>query len=273
MEVVVTGGCSWSDPNYRSTDPVFGGGQGGAKVPEEIFSTSWVEQVDFGTDVKFIHTATSGNSISRSIDDILNILFIEKKVDRVVLGLTEWLRFPLITKCLNVSFSFYVQQKERENKLDTLDNAQRDYGRLCSTFFNDVENLDDWGPDLLTKIMDVNMRKVLTLIEICKARGIKLYIMQVLEGVRPELIGHRFTEWVINHIIESDMWKLISDSKDFTAIGWPFFWEMGGQPAEKLLQKGKGFRREDKIHRISERDAHPNNEGHRIIAEWFNKHV
>ena len=34
-----------------------------------------------------------------------------------------------------------------------------------------------------------------------------------------------------------------------------------------------GMSREDKIHRISDVDGHPNDTGHNIIAEWFHKHV
>ena len=103
MEVVVTGGCSWSDVNY-----------GDGKIPKDIFSSSWVEQIDFGTDVKFIHVGKSGNSISRSIDHIKDVLFREKKVDKVVLGLTEWLRFPLATTCLNVSIAAYAAQMKTD---------------------------------------------------------------------------------------------------------------------------------------------------------------
>ena len=262
MEVVVTGGCSWSDVKY-----------GDGKLPKDVFSSSWVEQIDFGTDVKFIHVGKSGNSISRSIDHIKDVLFREKKVDKVVLGLTEWLRFPLAAGCLNITIAYYVDKMKKEGKWDEFTHGQKETADQAFTYYNHVESIDKLGVDIFKKIIDTNIRQVLALIELCKLKGIELYIMQVLDAVRP-IVGEEYLEQMMGHIIDHEQWNMIANSrKDFTAIGWPFFYPIGGTSAESLLSEGNIWERRNRIHRISHQDSHPNNEGHKIIAKWFNKHV
>jgi len=58
--------------------------------------------------------------------------------------------------------------------------------------------------------------------------------------------------------------KIYDEINEDKFIGWPIFWGIGGYNVEDMLNK---LDPEQKELRISADDAHPNDEGHKIIAQ------
>ena len=263
MEVIVTGGCSWSTPRK-----IFLARKNISKESQKILWNSWVEKLNFSEHQKLIHTGYNGNSVPGSVKKIFDQI-MGKKVDRVVLGISDWYRIDLQTKHIDTSIAFYTAQTMGDGRFPGLHTFEKRYGKKVLKYFTEIEEPDEY---FLKCGIDNTLRHIRMLSEFCALRQIKFHAIQILDPLKVETIGAEKSEMIMNHIVNHEVFKYIEKNpykQDF--LGYPFVCQLGGTAMEDVLRVG--MRREDKIHRISDVDGHPNDTGHNIIAEWFHKHV
>jgi flavodoxin len=255
MEHIIVSGCSFTSPNYKSFIPTH----------DASLYKKWP---DYIPDAKITNVGEDGVSNTHIIENALIELIKADNVDRVIIALSDWWRTQLPQnmyrniRTINPRIVFYDNKSEGA----ALSVITAEHKKYCDA--------NKWYVDMpyvQTYAINETLRSIMTLYSLCKARGVKLDIFQMISGqladalnIDGKNIDHSFALEVMSH-----EWFILLDKLQgkggLSLIGWPFFSCIGGEYANDILEP---------IHRIKPgEDDHPNEEGHKLIWEWYNKHA
>lgn len=246
--MIIIAGDSWSDPNwYSDLDPDFDN-----NFPK------WFDLLN--TDKKVKSIAASGAGQDWMFTQIMNEIQTNSEVKCIVWALSDWLRFRIGDRNFNPQLSYKVKQRNGvKNQYQSQNRLAYEQNRIC-----DITRFDD--EKVMDEAIDKNYTYLAAISEVCRARGIKLVIFQMLYICKVSTFyNYRFTEKFFKHRTHKYLPKLGAE-----LIGWPFVPELGGETVDDLL-----FESEPVKHawRVGNGDMHPNDKGHKFIAEWVNSNV
>jgi len=253
-ECIIVSGDSFTDSNYKSqTDP------------DHISNyQKWPEYISKGT---IINVGKSGaDNVSMINAAIKQIYNTPKKIDRIIIGLTNWYRFALPHNVVNPDWAYNFSTPEMEAEF-----RQNPYMKwlIDSKYYDTNYKFNvgyckeyDWSVihnNVIEYSVEQTLFSIFKIHQLCNLNNIKLHIFQMLFPIvdRKETT-HKFISTLLNN-----KWFTKIDNKEIDLIGWPFFNDIGGTCAEELLSDTK--------YKISNLDHHPNDIGHKLIGNWINE--
>ena len=240
-DMIVIGGCSWSDPNWKCESDV-------------NFDTSfpkWYELLDTDKEIKSIARSGSGNQ--SQIELLINEIKTNDKVTDIILGLSDWLRFSIYHKKINPQLSL------RED----LSDDQKRHAKKQDDIVN-VRNLN-WQ-DYIPASIQTNLTYLHALSDVCDKHNILLHVFQMLRvsGINDHVDSKYYKSLCTHPLFD----KLEDTNMDL--IGLPWIEWLNGVNMNHYIHENEPH---DKAWRVSEHDMHPNKHGHQAIADYINKNI
>jgi hypothetical protein len=258
MEHVIVSGCSFTDKDFFSQ-----------QNPEyNCDYKKWPEYID--VDCHITNVAKSGFGNTQIVQSALTEIASTDNVDRVVIALSDWFRFGTpqnnCGRLLGTTINPYLADSHKKNldkNIIELRNAhtviKEKSLELCNYLDIDIEN-----HNVCRYTAHQTLLNIWILHEICKSKNIKLHVFQLHNCEWNKFSMQRLAK----EILQNPIFKKLDDISNIDLIGWPFVESLGGICVEnKLLPKF------DSRYRISAKDAHPNEYGHKVIGEWFNENA
>lgn len=236
---VVVSGCSFTDPRFVS------------KVyPDYDCNFSrWPDYVGDYYDWNIINVARSGAGNDYLIENALNAIFTNNKIDKCVLALTEWHRFHVLRYLYNPKLYFHFKEDS-----GFFEGWKTPYNKYHESYLTEKTLF-------LLKIM----------IEICEARDIELIVFQIIrpasgnEYLSFRELGNVLVKSPHFHSIE----KHLKQNPKLHFLGWPFYEELLGYNFDKKHLWNRGEDGMLPAWRIGPEDYHPNALGHKLLAKSF----
>tara|TARA_B110000285_G_scaffold148380_1_gene165607 strand:- start:3176 stop:4105 length:930 start_codon:yes stop_codon:yes gene_type:complete len=272
--LLITGGCSYSDPEFRSCivcDDLHEEDRGGWPM--------WPELVGKRLGLDVINTASSGRGNDYIFNTVLNkILSYKDDIDTVMVMWSEYDRFTIGA---NTQGGFPILPISHAAQLFNQVSYTMDADADIHTMFNKNHISPDYAPhfvcdylnniDSLTHIFESTYDKMICLNELCDKFGIKIYHFNSLTPMAEDQIGG-----IINEYNKKQAWSmrgllysLNKSSLRFNTLneydnilGFPFMSELGGFTIVDLLREG-GW---DDL-TINPIDGHPNPAGQEFISK------
>lgn len=242
MKKILIGGCSWSDPNYKSRfHPDY----------DNSFK-KWWEYLD--GDTKSIGVSGAGNE--HIIKKIINHIFSEE-VDMVVIGLSNWLRFTVLGHRINPQFLYRCDMPgSNMTDIDMMEARRQNSWMDVLKFPADI---------VIENSLENNFLMLKILAEICSNRKIELYVFQMLDqcNVGSKKFNRRFFNEYVSNDHFHNLWDL--DDPYVNLLGFPFRKHIGGYGLFEDFYKSPFYTNMT----ISDVDPHPNELGHKFIGEWL----
>lgn len=269
-EVIIIGGDSWSDVNFKSVE-----------APEGV-GVIWSDFLGF-EDATFIHTGRCGACNTRIVNRVLDAIYREPKVDRVIIGLSDWLRFTSLDISANPRWTIWVNSiSNKVNKTTRLDlkkstkivaiqNNFEKNGRsqkpLVDMFHGNGDNKMRLAKYSNIAIDD-HLRSLWTLVNICQSKGIKLDIFQMLvpfsyhfhDPRQEKKLNDEILKFFISHPLFKKLELVDNTDTGVNLIDWPWDPSIGGGNVDSMFSNEL---------RISDKDSHPNALGHEFIGKWI----
>lgn len=287
--VMIAGGCSYTDPNNWNRD-VYNVEKHDA-WPQVLADTI---KCNHGIDYEVINTAHSGSSLGKSIDRIHRAIFPPKGGPKphpenlIVLGVTDWWREwstwtehdynPPVSYMHMVNHAIKKGEHKQVELQDWItNNPESEKHRLDEAEAMGIKPfLTEWLPKFYTnneyrkRRIHHAFQQIYNLINMGKALGFKVLIYQLLDPLPTHdhyLINWKIDNplkediepWIISHLHEVFLYNVLRKEKSI--IGFPFFDFLGGSNYTRNLWNEE--------YNICFGDAHPNQLGHRVIAEEF----
>jgi hypothetical protein len=242
MRQLVAGGCSFTQHDILPT-----------KVDPTITSEMWdfvrwpahLAKLLSLTPINLGQSGTSNSAISSAIFNHINIH--HKDIGLVVVLWTSWHRLnPLdLSICLNPAMAYNIAE---------MDNPNFDKDRKMHSILKDTTS---WNKEhFVNDVVLHNIKQFFCVESICKKYSIPYIFMQ---GIHPiDCIKEFWDTFFINNkrvlqsITKYEQWF---DYSRF--VGWPIYHEMGGFYVNNMNCP------------MSTKDAHPNEIGHKKIAQQF----
>jgi hypothetical protein len=262
MPKLISLGCSWTDQNFESNE-TFG-----------IETWPHVLGKKLGYDVINLGIAGSGNSsiMKQGIDGITKY-----KPDMICVAWTSHGRLDFWNVKHFLPFNLFLKD------IKTYKTKRRPdfYFQMAEDL---VQNLIGFGNDKY--IPDDFFRNMYVLNTIAETHSIPIYFTSakklwdlsyydwdVCDEEQEENISQPIKKQYQNFLndwVESSYFGEFDKPKyKDRLIGWPWFEEMGGYTMSTVLTDGQN----NKTHRISPTNGHPNQEGHNLIANEFFKKI
>lgn len=265
--VLLVGGCSYTDKNFTTSAPDF-------KMPDKTWPM-WPEYLASSFGMEHINVARCGYDNFSIFQTVLkSIVLNEKRIGAVVVLWSGWDRsllfnmFPFVT--LN-SFNSIIEKKESWTLPQFLVESKLNEG------FYDYLNSKWWdGPSFLRDSVNNTLSLMYTLATICESKGIKYLFYQ---GVAPMEYG------ALNYIVKlSGKISNINEKEIFDEIrkcpysgelekrkskilGWPFLSTCGGHFLDHIRYRNRDIFPD--LMKVSNLDFHPNADAQPIIANLF----
>lgn len=254
MEKILVSGDSFSDPNYMSHHKT-----------NYIHKVTWPDMLDG----KVTNVAVSGQCNPGMIAGALHQIYRDKP-DRVIIALSCWSRFTAAAHTINPLFLFHNTHRDITTwNFSELDNEEYEkqlkwLSGMIKSNKSPEESILDFvyknTPYLIWKTaLDLN-----TLACVCEQQGIKLHIFQMLNPFGVPHKHKKLYRYFSTQLIASDLFMSLYDHK-VDLIGYPWISNAGGFNIDDDI-----LSREEGKHRVGDGDAHPNEQGHRLIGDWFN---
>ncbi|MDA7701592.1 hypothetical protein N8864_04035 [Gammaproteobacteria bacterium] len=256
MEKILVSGDSFTDPNYKSHH---------TKNYKHKFT--WPDKLDGQVTNVAVSGQCNPGMIARALDQIYH-----DKPDRVIIALSCWSRFTASVHRINPLFLFHnannaykhwdfseLDKQEYEKQLKHMSGMMK-FSDKTTTPEECIRGFLQYNiPYFVWKTsLDLN-----TLALVCEHQGIKLHVFQMLHpfGV-PNKYQYIYNEFS-NQLIACDLFMDLYERK-VDLIGYPWIKNAGGVFIDDMLSRDEGK------HRVGDGDAHPNEQGHRLIGDWFN---
>lgn len=265
-KILLASGCSYTDKNYISFDK---------EVPEDQRGgwKFWPEIMANKLDLKCVNVARSGRGADFIFDEtIKHILMYGDLIDTVVIMWSGSDRSSFYTYELNPILEIYNDSLPSNDKT-TFDPFiwmdQIGIGKINKKFWDSPH----FNKKVYYKMMENQLIKMVSLIEICKAKNIKLIMGQGLVFFNFSPIEKMYTSGtisenayiskqnVLDYFFKSPFFPYLEKNKKHI-IGWPFWSQFGGRTFED-------FRFGKEQYFISSKDRHPNEKGQQLFAEYF----
>ena len=256
MEKILVSGDSFTNPNYRSHHNT-----------DYVHNFTWTDKLEG----EVTNIAVSGQCNPGMIASTLDQIHINKP-DRVIIALSCWSRFSVVGYRINPLFLLYksksaakywtfseLDNQEYKKQLKWLSGIMKSYD-----YKSPEESIRDFLYENITYLVWKTSLDLNTLAFVCESQGIKLHVFQMLNpfGV-PHKHKNLYTDFSTK-LIASDLFMNLYDRK-VDLIGYPWIKNAGGFNIDDEI-----LSREEGKHRVGNGDAHPNEQGHRLIGDWFN---
>jgi hypothetical protein len=222
----------------------------------------WADKLSF--DDKVINVSEAGIGNDLIIRNAIDALLKTSNVDRIIIALSQWVRFSIRGRAFNPQIFNGVS----DNVKDTL-YAKRQY-QICRSDIQTLERLTNTGETEVKAIfntqlsiktmIDDTLRDIYILQQLCKQRGIKLHVFQMLQPLAG--FNKSTRNAITKELLNSDYFDIMDSLNGIDLIGWPFVPSLGGYYFDKNLTAKE---------RVGNGDAHPNKQGHIKLAEMFNE--
>lgn len=262
-KILIAAGCSYTDKNYQSCDP-------DVKVDWPM----WPELLANRLDLKCVNYGRSGAGCDNIFDGVLEgIETYKDRVDTVAVLWSGSDRIPIFSYNLNP----LVEIRPDPDHSDPFSwMGDIGWGSLSKIYFNSPHFLRDRE---YKNMIHSQLRKMSTIIKLCKYHDIKLVMAQGLwlfdyhainqavkeKGV-PESCDIHFPE-VFDLMTNNPYFENLEKNRKHV-IGWPFHPNLGGYCFDELRF---GDRVPVDYYTISDIDKHPNKIGQELFAEEFIK--
>jgi hypothetical protein len=261
-KILLVSGCSYTDKNYKSFDP-------DVKVDWPM----WPDLLANYLDLKCVNYGKSGVGCDTICDSIIEgIETYKDRVDTVAILWSGSDRIPIFSHTLNPLVEIRYRDELGPDPFAWLTDIG--WGRLSKIYFNSPHFLRD---RVYKDMIHAQLRKMSTIIKLCKYHDIKLVMAQglwffdhhavnqaVKEKNIPESCAINFAE-VFKCMTDNPYFEHLEKNKK-NIIGWPFYPNLGGYSLDAI-------RFSDKVpvdhYTISEIDKHPNAIGQKMFAEEF----
>lgn len=221
----------------------------------------WADQLPF--DDKIINVSVSGIGNDLIIRNAIDALLKYSNVNRVIIALSQWVRFSIRGRFFNPQIFNGV----RDSAKDTLYSKRET--NICRKDIKTIETLTGseepeikamfHTPLAIETMIDDTLRDIYILQQLCKQRGVRLHVFQMLQPLAG--FDDSAKKAVAKKMLSRDYFDIIESLNDIDLIGWPFTSILGGYFFDQSLIS---------IDRVGNGDAHPNKQGHIKLAEMFN---
>lgn len=288
-KLLITGGCSYTDPNYLTNDRNLPQIRGAWKM--------WPEYMGNALDLSVINTGASGSSNETILHNVLEKIYLYKdRVDTVAVMWTGMDRRRIMcgydinplseTNIIMGKDPAYEQGTESPfNWLERLGMKNISYNFFTSQDFWRVRT------SFIKYSIEDSLRAYNTLADICKSYDIKFVFINALfpfdyfyldkfdkAGILkcpPGESVSTFEGQVLKDYMNNIWFSNIDKNHKKHFIGWPIFKPLGGSYFDEMRSTGSnGFQRGNHYN-VSDIDMHPNAEAQEIISkviiERYNK--
>ena len=257
-KILLTGGCSYTDKNFRSLDTT---------ADNRGDWPMWPEIVADRIGLQAINVADSGISNDTIFNNIIDgIMEYGDRIDTIAVLWTTADRIPFFYKTIIPSAELYIESMD--NRTEDLDRwmNNRPAGDSVKEFItNDHFNLDE----MLSYWMQSGLRKMYELITICDKFGYKLIMGQgpsyFDETPLSKFLNEPIFSKKIKHFMSNPYFNQLQKHRN-NIIGWPLLTELGGWDFDT-------YRKSYQNTTVSDKDFHPNAYGQEIFADVFTKRI
>lgn len=249
MGTLVVGGCSWTDGRFKSI--------------EEILDCKWPKWPDLieGNWNKVINTGESGLGNGEIIRKVKNEILLNSDVTTIIIAFTGWYRysFPGGYKHNPLIVHSYTQTESDKKRLKHYLEKYPEWSELYYRSKWCEDNFPLREKIIQRTCIEPVMIELYSLIQICLYRNIRFVGFQMLDFSSR---GHLDLNIFIQKCFQSNKYFLPIDklnaNGDIDMLNWPFIDLMINSIDYDL----------PKAYRISADDFHPNEIGHKYIADW-----
>lgn len=269
-KILLAAGCSYTDAKYYSFDE---------ELPEEKRGgwAKWPEIMANALDLECVNVGRCGAGASHIFNaTVKHLAMYGDRVDTVAVLWSGADRQKLYNYNLNPLVEIdYDNPKWRSETGDTFDPFvwmdEIGFGKFNRNFWQNK----NFNKKVYYSMIDNQLIQMLSLIEICHQRGIKVIMgqgltffdfytleyMKLEKRINDNAFIHK--KEVYDYLLKSPLFSSIQKHKK-NIIGWPFYHELGGTNFER-------YRFEKEEYFISKRDRHPNKECQELWANVFIK--
>ena len=272
-KILLASGCSYTDKDYKSNDPNIT-----ADWP------MWPEIMANNLNLKCVNTGKCGQGADHIFDSIMdNIATYGNRIDTIAIVWSTADRIPFFDFTLNPIVECNVDEIMKSNggvdPFSWMDDIG--IGRISKNYMNSAH----FGTKKSYKIMIQNpLRKMLAIVEICKAKNIKFVMIQGLLYMDTYSLDSMISRGILNKqsgLSPTDCANLFMKNPIFGQlekhkkhiIGWPFLPKFGGYVYDDirfghLKLPNRTISGPDDYY-ISNKDKHPNKLGQELLSDLF----
>lgn len=280
-KLLITGGCSYTDPNYLTNDKSLPQERGAWKM--------WPEHLGNALDLEVINTGASGSSNETIFHNVLEKIYLYgDRVDTVAVMWTGMDRRRIMCGYdINPLSEVNIVADYNPAYPDGADTPFEWLSRLGmhNLSYNFFTSQDFWRvrTSFIKYSIEDSLRNYNALADVCAANGIKFVFINgllpfdyhylshfqktgILKCPEGESVKTHENQVLIDYV--QNIWFSKFDKKHKSHfIGWPIYVPLGGTYFDWMREKNKRlFPKSDK-YRVSEVDAHPNAEAQEIISK------
>ena len=282
-KLLITGGCSYTDPQYKISDPSMDQTPGPWPM--------WPEHLGNKLGLQVMNTAASGSSNEKIFHETMEkIIQYRDRVDTVAILWTEFdrSRFYGITDWMPISeASISLGQNPAFPGGGGFE--WRDDLGLGGAMVNFFKGKNFWSVRhaFIKYSIHDSLRHMLMMAEYCKAYNIKYIFMQGLDTLQWRTLNNLASKLPMNTQPNGD--PAITQVKEYldfylknpwfgnldrfhknNIIGWPFDPRLNGYNLDHIRYSGQhGFDSKKLGYNVSNVDKHPNAEAQKIAADIF----
>jgi hypothetical protein len=282
-KLLITGGCSYTDPNYLTNDKNLSQVRSAWKM--------WPEYLGKALELEVVNTGVSGSSNETILHNLLEKLYLYKdRVDTVAVMWTGMDRRRImcgydINPISETNIVMGTNPAYDEDDEGPFGWAARLGMKNLSYNFITSEDFHKVKYPFVKYCMQDSLRAYNILADICKAFDIKFIFMNALLPFDYFYLNKFAEEGILKYpkgkdavTLESQVFKDYMNNIWFSRIdknykkhfiGWPIFPKLGGSHVDDMRYNGKYGFDENNNYNVSEVDRHPNCEAQEIISRIF----
>ena len=263
-KILLAGGCSFTDKRYRSPDK---------SIPEDQRGgwEYWPELMAKELDLECINVGLCGRGADFIFNEVVKqITIYGDRIDTVAVLWSGSDRTQFHTYCFMPIYEIYdAPLLGDRDPLSWMDEIG--IGKINRKFWNSP----GFHKGVYYNMMENQLIKMVSLFEICKARGIKLIMAQgvlFLDFIALEKMhksgnlpdrAYISRKEIFDYLIKNPLFQYLEENKN-QIIGWPFYETLGGTAFSHIMNRKKECY-------ISPEDHHPNALGQQVLSEYFIK--
>lgn len=248
--VLVAGGCSFTDPNFRSL-----------YHPEMDTSfTKWPDIMGKELNYKVVNTGMSGSGNKLIADKVMDAVVANKNVELVMVLWSGWDRFS-VYRHRSCPFAVMHNICYGDPVKPNSEVTQQFYRKAVDEWFNLEQSICD------------NLRTIYVLQEFLETRNIKYIFAQGVDPYTFDSMSHLYENGFLKNctfakknkarllsVVDNPYYDKINESNFY---GWPGIEEAGGTNYTQWIRRKENFQ----DYYVSRVDKHPNALGHIEIAD------
>jgi hypothetical protein len=282
-KLLITGGCSYTDPEYTISDPSMDQNPGPWPM--------WPEYLGHKLDLEVLNTGASGSSNEKIFHETMEkIIQYRDRVDTVAILWTEFdrSRFYGVTDWMPISEAV-ISLGQNAAFPDGTGFEWRDVMGLSNVLTNFFKSKIFWSVrhQFVKNSIHDSFRYMLMMAEYCKAYNIKYIFMQGLAPFQWMTLNRLAQELPMNtqpngelpqtdmkeyidYFIKNPWFGNIDKGHKKNIVGWPLEPQLNGYYLDFVRYGGaNGFEKSEEGYNVSNIDLHPNAEAQEITSNIF----